>query len=187
MNLYKLYSKPQELEAFHTVKNFDPDFAYDHLRNNDPNDQSAIQCILKKSPWNCFKYAAYVLKQRWPQGEHKIAELAISSYDYAKTVLKGSFKLGEPILAKDGYYAAAYALNVTGKRFIEAEQAIKELAYLYIDEGDYEDENGHFNDGAHEDALSDQQVACDYKMKFGLAHAWDDEWAEEHEMDWMND
>lgn len=59
-----------------------------------------------------LKYADFVLRDRFPEGEPIIATNAKSSYGYAYSVLKGRFSLGEPIIATDDYCSYSYAVFV---------------------------------------------------------------------------
>jgi len=55
------------------------------------------------------------------------------SYNYAKHILNGPFKLGEKAIATDAYYSFMYAHDVLGDRFEMGEEAIKKDKHIWDD------------------------------------------------------
>lgn len=75
------------------------------------------------SPLTAFKCANYI-KERCIDLEKIIATDARSSYQYAESVLRGKFELGEPSIATDSLLSYMYSVFVIRNRFELGEKAI---------------------------------------------------------------
>ena len=71
-----------------------------------------------------LQYADFVLRDKFPLGEHAIAKDAFYSYNYAKYVCKGLFSLGELTISTDPHYSYMYAKHVLNGRFQLGEKEI---------------------------------------------------------------
>ena len=98
-------------------------------KSGGPNKELENLIIATKNNRVAYNYAKSVLKGRWEEGEPIIAKDAKDSYEYALNVLKGErFKLGEPAITKDAEWAVPYAENVIKGRWKEAEPTISKNA-----------------------------------------------------------
>ncbi len=70
-------------------------------------------------------YAAFTLKQPWPEAEKYIMTQAEPSVMYADQVLKRRWPEAEPVIMQDPMYAFRYAKDVIHDRWPEAEKYIK--------------------------------------------------------------
>ena len=81
-----------------------------------------------------WEYATNVLNNRFPEGEHLIAQHPYWAYLYALYRIKGRFIAAEPVIAPSEH-ACYYAIHVIRDRWPEAEPAIvcSERAEIYFD------------------------------------------------------
>jgi hypothetical protein len=79
-------------------------------------------------------YCIYVLRDRWPEAEHKMLKNSDIAYKYASTVVKGKWEEGEEVISKSPQFSYYYALNIVKGRWEEAEYTIAnsfQYAYEY--------------------------------------------------------
>lgn len=69
----------------------------------------------------------------WSTAEPMLATSAKHAYGYARSNLKGRFKLGEPVIRQDGEFAYLYAKNILRSPWPNAEAAIKEHVNHVVD------------------------------------------------------
>ena len=83
----------------------------------------------KKSPLTALHCAKHI-KQRCDDLEKIIATDACLSYQYAESVLRGKFELGEPSIAIDSLLSYMYSVFVIRNRFELGEKAINSNSYF---------------------------------------------------------
>ena len=83
----------------------------------------------KKSPLTALHCAKHI-KQRCDDLEKIIATDACLSYQYAESVLRGKFELGEPSIATDSLLSYMYSVFVIRNRFELGEKAINSNSYF---------------------------------------------------------
>mgnify|MGYP000341221433 CR=1 FL=1 len=114
-------------------------------------EKSLLKSVLKK-PMRAYRYAARILKERWPEAEEIImrdphvarlyADIVINgrwpeaeeiirkkpepAYAYAKNVIKGEWPEAEDVIKQDPRIALFYAVYVLKRRWPEGEEAIKQ-------------------------------------------------------------
>jgi len=81
------------------------------------------------SPENAYHYAREVIKGRWVEGEHVIAQDAQWSYNYSRDI-NDRFVKGEPVIAQSPHWAYYYARNVIKGRFILGEPYIHDDTFF---------------------------------------------------------
>jgi hypothetical protein len=59
-------------------------------------------------PYQAHRYAEYVIRGRFPEGEAAIATVPAPAYYYARDIIGGRFPEGEAAIAKDPPYAELY-------------------------------------------------------------------------------
>lgn len=90
------------------LSDISPEQAYNILKENPNHDcKSAYENIIKKDSKWCFYYAAYVIKDRWKEGEENIKK-PFWAFNYALNVIKGRWKEGEKYIKKDAYWFFHY-------------------------------------------------------------------------------
>ena len=70
----------------------------------------------------------------WPSGgveEREISTNGYSSYCYARDVVKGPWKLGEPMISQDALWSKKYARDVIKGRWEMGEEALSSKACWY--------------------------------------------------------
>ena len=70
------------------------------------------------------RYAAYMIKGRWPEAEEMIAKESRAAFSYARTVLKQRWPEAEPVIMKEPMVAVDYAAEIIRGRWPEAEANI---------------------------------------------------------------
>ena len=75
-------------------------------------------------PVYAYRYAAYVVKGPWPEGEAVIAKKASTAFHYANSVLHARWIPGEAVIANDPDYAWRYAIDIVWRRWPLGEPAI---------------------------------------------------------------
>jgi hypothetical protein len=75
-------------------------------------------------PYQAHRYAQYVIKGRFPEGEATIAKDRHWAYEYAKNVIGGPWPEAEATIATHPCTAYLYARLVIRGRFPEGEAAI---------------------------------------------------------------
>jgi len=129
MNLYQYYNNPESLYGNENIDTMLPDFFY-KLYKHDPQELKKREAGIAKSPEFSFKYARFILKGRFEEGEDAIATSPRYSYKYARSVLKRNrFEMGEPAIATDAESSLDYAVEILdgvdgGERFEMGEPAI---------------------------------------------------------------
>ena len=107
MNLYKLHSKPEQLDGYED-KLYIPQFADEEIkylvrRNTTDEEASYIKPYIVKRPELSSLYIAFILNHKpWPEAE--------------------------PYIMKNPEYAIWYATLVLKRRWVEAEKYIKQDA-----------------------------------------------------------
>jgi lambda repressor-like predicted transcriptional regulator len=126
MNLYKLHTNPESLLGYQEAMK-DPEMAWETHENNHDKLRE-LEDLWAKSAEYSYRYAAFVLENRFPKGEDAIATDAWYSYLYAKYVLKPlgiiGFPKGEDAIATDAWYSYLYAKDVLEDRFPQGEPVI---------------------------------------------------------------
>lgn len=61
-------------------------------------DVEPLKSLILKSPRLCYYYAAYILKNKWPEGEPVILEDPKWAFMYARNILKRRWEEAEPII-----------------------------------------------------------------------------------------
>lgn len=134
MNLYQYYNQPTQLDGNENIDTMLPQFFY-KLYKYDPQELKKRETGIAKSPEFSFKYARFILKGRFPEGEDAIATSPKFSFKYARAVLKRKrFPLGEPAIATSAEYSVDYAVEILdgvdgNERFELGEPAIAKDAY----------------------------------------------------------
>jgi hypothetical protein len=124
LDLKKLVTHPKKLKTYHT--HVSAEEAYTRLKNGD-KDPILVK-VVAKDPMYAYWYARQVLKGPFKLGEPIIAKDPSYAYYYAVDILKGPFPLGEPTIAKDPGYAYYYAKDVLKGPFPLGEPAIAKTA-----------------------------------------------------------
>lgn len=100
LNVYEYYDDYQSLPMYDKIA---PALAlYDNVYSWDHSSRSILEPL-----------------------EHMIAKQPMTAYRYAAEVMRGRFPDAEPYIMKDPYYAQEYALNIIKGRWEEAEPYIK--------------------------------------------------------------
>jgi len=71
-----------------------------------------LEPIISKDAYWSYRYALYVIKDRWEKGEETINKDIFCSYLYASYVIKGRWEQGELVISKDAKYSYYYAKEV---------------------------------------------------------------------------
>jgi len=122
LNLYRYYSKPQDLYEFEdtlTAKFFE---WYDGF---DENDYDGTYEEITESPRLAFLFVKRMIGRPFPALESVIAKDAKYAYQYAQNILDAPFPEGEAAIAKDANQSYFYSTAVLGEPFIKGEEAIK--------------------------------------------------------------
>ena len=88
-----------------------PQIAYNlarRLRAASGECDTRLEGAIVQDPWYAYKYAFYVLKAPWPEGEFAIVQDAETAYFYAHDLLKGPWPEAETVIAQDPQYARWY-------------------------------------------------------------------------------
>jgi hypothetical protein len=154
MNLYKYYSKPQELTGYDERIAKIPQLAYVYARSTGkrfPEGEAAIA----KDPELAYWYARDVIGNPWPPGEEAIASNPEWAYAYALHVIGDPWPPGEAVIADSPEWAYRYARDVLYKRWNgphkqQAENSIasdESTKYLYARKFylTYDETNKRFN------------------------------------------
>lgn len=97
-----------------------------------PGRQKLKSRIKITCPYNAYKWGEHFAGFLKSELEKLIAKYAVSSYNYAKEILKGRFIEGEKAIATDPRYAYLYAIEILRGKFPEGEKAIAiDLHYSY--------------------------------------------------------
>lgn len=98
-------------------------------------DDSILESLSQNPRW-AYRYALWVIKGRWPDGEQAISKDPYMAYQYARDVIHGRWPEGEKTIIKNLSYAMQYADDVIKGRWSELEEIIREnpaLAYEYAE------------------------------------------------------
>jgi hypothetical protein len=76
------------------------------------------------TPQEALRIAREVIKGRWPEAEHIIAQDGSYAAEYACSIIKGRWPEAEDVISKDAGGAYVYAYNVIKGRWHEAEEVI---------------------------------------------------------------
>ena len=136
MNLYNFYSKPAQLIGFNETTDIVPDIFFNKLSRKNPPNEKQLAAIAR-SPEYAYRYAKYVIKGRFPEGEKAIASNTTYAYHYAKDVINGRFPEGEKAIAKSAFYSYYYAIITIRGRFPAGEKAIAGVERLWQDYKDF--------------------------------------------------
>ena len=79
------------------------------------------------------RYAAYMIKGRWPEAEEMIAKEPRAAFSYARTVLKQRWPEAEPVIMKEPMVAVDYAAEIIRGRWPEAEANILKSPIAAVD------------------------------------------------------
>ena len=104
-----------------------PKMAYLYVKRNGKNED--LEPIIAKDAKYSYWYARSILKGPFKLGEPAIAKDIEFSYLYVKDVLESRFELVEPTIAKDSYYSYAYAKNILEAPFKLGEPEIAKDSY----------------------------------------------------------
>ena len=85
---------------------------------------------IAKDPEYSYRYAIDVINGRFLEGELAISKDSEFAYRYARDVIRDKFPEGEPAIAKDTVFIYRYARDVIKGRFREGELAILQSLYL---------------------------------------------------------
>lgn len=122
INLFKLHDEPHKLNHFNIKHTLSPELAWEHGLATRDWDEK----LLAKDAEIAYDYAKTILRDRFILGEPSIAKDGYIAYKYARDVLKDRFKLGEPAIAN--FYApnipVRYAEKILKGPFPEAEENI---------------------------------------------------------------
>ena len=118
----EVFDKPEQLDLYSELMNTHPLHGFKFDVSKEEFDKKYLSNIdtAELAYDYCFKYN---IKNN-PELEKIIATNAEYSYRYAHYVLKDRFKLGEPIIATDPWYSYEYALEVLHGRFYMGEKII---------------------------------------------------------------
>lgn len=93
------------------------------IKKGQPNLNLENLIIAKEDSRSAYDYVKKVYNKYYPKLEPTIAKNILFSLKYAMNILKGQFKLGEPIISKD-ISAVLYYVNYTKKVFTLGETTI---------------------------------------------------------------
>ena len=172
MNLYKFHTNPESLYGYEKAIERVPAAAWGTHENNHDKLRE-LENLWTKSAEYSYRYALYILKDRFPQGEDVIATNAEFSYLYAAAVLKPrgiiGFPKGEDAIATHARHSYWYAIVVFKPRgiigFPKGEHAIAtdaEYSYLYAKDV----LKDRFPQG--EDAIRGSEWQDEYEELFGV-------------------
>ena len=93
-----------------------PKWAYEYAKINGKSEE--LESIIAKNARYSYRYAFYILNHKpFKLGEPAIAKDAYYAMRYIKNILKGRFELSEPAIAKDEFYANEYTQYILEKDF----------------------------------------------------------------------
>ena len=137
MNFYRLHTKPEKLFHYSEMapilkqQEIDDFFKKQQL----PEHEGKGEDFIAKDSFLSMQYAKNVIKGEWKKGEPAIARTAEASYYYSAMTLDGKrFPEGEDAIARSVYFSNAYAKVVLKGRFPKGETAIAtdgEGSYMY--------------------------------------------------------
>lgn len=107
MNLYQLYSKPEELKWANKANEEIPQiFAVDQFRNFDRNKSYTLEQTkaIAKDPLFAYWYSLYIIRGPWESGELAIMKSPRHAYAYAKYILEHPWPEAEKYIKKDQYW-----------------------------------------------------------------------------------
>lgn len=122
LDLYKFYSKPEELLGYDQSKNF-PWNILDLAKRGVKLSNEQVN-NLASDPRYAYHYAQEVFRRPWPPGERAIAGSPTWAYWYAYAVIKRPWPPGEAAIASNPRYAYMYAKFVIGRPWPPGEAAI---------------------------------------------------------------
>ena len=79
---------------------------------------------IAKHPEYAYKYALFVIHDRWKEAEPYIMKDPEHAYNYAKEIIKGKWRKAEPYIMQNPEYAYYYAKYIIKGRWREAEPYI---------------------------------------------------------------
>lgn len=97
-------------------------YAYDYCRYVIRDAFTVAEPLFAKSNIYSLKYALF-LERPFPAGENTISQSIMQSLEYARTILKGRFHQGEPIIATNTQASFNYSMMIEA-RFKAGELAI---------------------------------------------------------------
>ena len=104
MSLYQLHSNPESLYKYSEAPYRIPGMAYElaakKYRRTGQRDPE-LERVIAQDPWSAYRYAAYVIKDRWPEAEPVIAQDLYSAYWYARDVIGDRWPEAEPYIKQD--------------------------------------------------------------------------------------
>ena len=80
---------------------------------------TALEEIIKTDPQIALKYALWVIRDRWPEGEDIILTCAKSSYLYAKNIIKNRWIEAENTIMKDTETSCLYSMSLLKSKLPE--------------------------------------------------------------------
>lgn len=130
-SLYDLHDTPEKLDHYSKKHTVVPSLAWGVGANTGVWHEEA----LSKNGFLAYRYARDILNGPFKMGEPAIAKDPHNSFNYAQNILNGPFKLGEPAIAKkNGSRSLAYARGILDGPFKLGEPAMAknaELAFGY--------------------------------------------------------
>ena len=121
MNLYKFHTNPEQLDGYENRLRV-PMMAYEY--GDKHGFAGELVSAVAKDPQWAYKYARFVIKGRFPEGEATIATDPGRAYEYADYVINGRFPEAEAAIATSPTWAYHYAKYVIKDRWPEGEAAI---------------------------------------------------------------
>ena len=83
------------------------------------------ELLRTQSPEACQRFCSHVLKSSWPEAEPIIARDGVQAFNYAQSVLRGRFPMGERAISMTNpTIAHLYAMNFMEGRFLLGEPLI---------------------------------------------------------------
>jgi hypothetical protein len=125
--IYKELEKPETEDENGEVNPSGVEKAFDWAVGHGRRFLEAESTIARKDPYLTYKYAKYVIKGRWPEGEANILRNLEYAIWYTSDVIKGRWPEVEEAIINDPnrrYWILSYAKNVIQGRWPEAEEAI---------------------------------------------------------------
>lgn len=121
LNLYQIYNEPEILDGYCEHKSKLIDlFNQEHFNYN----FDPIKHILKKEPITSYYYAKYVIKDRFIEAESTILKDSFFTRLYSTDIIKDRWLEAEPIIMTDPVDSHYYAHYIIKDRWIEAEPII---------------------------------------------------------------
>ncbi len=111
MNLYKFHPNPELIEHYEFHHENVVNLFWDKYQDN-PVELKKREEAIAKDAYYAYRYAKYILLNRFSLGEEAMAKDRYYAYYYAKDILHDRFPLGEEAIARVPMYAKCYAKEV---------------------------------------------------------------------------